>query len=73
MNIYPDFSEHNYQILSELGRNREGGRISYLAECLNTGQRVVVKRCSAVLKVSFLERLHQEAVSFRSRSQLAGF
>lgn len=41
---YPDFSEHNYQILSELGRNREGGRISYLAECLNTGQRVVVKQ-----------------------------
>ncbi|MBE9044377.1 serine/threonine protein kinase [Pleurocapsales cyanobacterium LEGE 10410] len=44
MNIYPDFSEHNYQILSELGRNREGGRISYLAECLDTHQQVVVKQ-----------------------------
>jgi serine/threonine protein kinase len=44
MNIYPDFTEHNYQVLSELGRNREGGRISYLAEFKDTQQQVVIKQ-----------------------------
>jgi serine/threonine protein kinase len=44
MNIYPDFTEHNYQVLRELGRNREGGRISYLAECKDTQQQVVIKQ-----------------------------
>jgi serine/threonine protein kinase len=44
MNIYPDFTEHNYQVLRELGRNREGGRISYLAECRDTQQQVVIKQ-----------------------------
>ncbi|MEO1006027.1 MAG: hypothetical protein AAFW67_09290 [Cyanobacteria bacterium J06638_38] len=44
MNIYSDFSKHNYQVISELGRNREGGRISYLAECNLTQQQVVIKQ-----------------------------
>jgi serine/threonine protein kinase len=44
MNIYPDFTEHNYQVLRELGRNREGGRISYLAACKDTQQQVVIKQ-----------------------------
>lgn len=35
---------NNYQIIRELGRNREGGRITYLAEYGDTGQRVVVKQ-----------------------------
>ena len=34
----------NYQIIRELGRNREGGRITYLAEYGDTGQQVVVKQ-----------------------------
>ena len=34
----------NYQIIRELGRNREGGRITYLAEYGDTGQRVVIKQ-----------------------------
>ena len=44
MNTYSDFSKHNYQVIKELGRNREGGRISYLAECKNTQQQVVIKQ-----------------------------
>ncbi|WP_019508043.1 serine/threonine-protein kinase [Pleurocapsa sp. PCC 7319] len=44
MNTYPDFSHHNYQIVRELGRNREGGRISYLAECIDNQQQVVIKQ-----------------------------
>jgi serine/threonine protein kinase len=44
MNTYPDFTEHNYRVLRELGRNREGGRISYLAECKDTQQQVVIKQ-----------------------------
>ncbi|MEM7760248.1 MAG: serine/threonine-protein kinase [Cyanobacteria bacterium P01_A01_bin.40] len=35
---------NNYRILRELGRNREGGRISYLAECNLTQQQVVIKQ-----------------------------
>ena len=30
MNKYPDLSNHKYEIIRELGRNREGGRVSYL-------------------------------------------
>jgi serine/threonine protein kinase len=41
---YPDFSPHNYQIIRELGRNREGGRISYLAKSINSAQQVVIKQ-----------------------------
>lgn len=44
MNIYPDFAKHNYQVLRELGRNREGGRISYLAECSDSKQQIVIKQ-----------------------------
>jgi hypothetical protein len=28
MNHQPDFSSHSYQVVRELGRNREGGRVS---------------------------------------------
>ncbi|MBE9201919.1 protein kinase [Nodularia sp. LEGE 06071] len=41
---YPDFSPQGYQVISELGRNREGGRIAWLATDLNTSQQVVVKQ-----------------------------
>jgi serine/threonine protein kinase len=41
---YPDFSPYKYQIIRELGRNREGGRISYLAKFINSAQQVVIKQ-----------------------------
>jgi serine/threonine protein kinase len=44
MNHQPDFSSHNYQVVRELGRNREGGRVSYLAESLIDQQQVVIKQ-----------------------------
>ncbi|NJR75043.1 MAG: serine/threonine protein kinase [Scytonema sp. CRU_2_7] len=44
MNSYPDFSPQGYQVISELGRNREGGRITWLVSDLNTGQQVVLKQ-----------------------------
>ncbi|WP_035799124.1 serine/threonine protein kinase [Crocosphaera chwakensis] len=44
MQNLPNFSNHNYSITDELGRNREGGRISYLGECLETQQKVVIKQ-----------------------------
>lgn len=43
LNHHPDFSELGYQVISELGRNREGGRITYLANVLNSNQQVVIK------------------------------
>src|SRR6476469_9229081 len=33
-----------YQMIRELGRNRAGGRITYLAKDNQTGQQVVIKR-----------------------------
>lgn len=42
-NHHPDFSLQGYQVISELGRNREGGRITYLANVLNSKQQVVIK------------------------------
>ncbi|MCC5614504.1 serine/threonine protein kinase [Nostoc sp. CHAB 5836] len=38
-----DFCEQGYEVISELGRNREGGRITYLANVLNSNQQVVIK------------------------------
>jgi len=44
MSIYPDFQEQGYQVIRELGRNREGGRITWLATNINTGQQEVIKQ-----------------------------
>ena len=44
MSNHPDFSHLHYQVIRELGRNREGGRISYLANCGNSSQQVVIKQ-----------------------------
>ena len=43
MNYYPDLSNTNYEIIRELGRNREGGRVSYLATN-KAKQKVVIKQ-----------------------------
>lgn len=37
----PDFTDYHYQIHRELGRNREGGRISYLAQRLDRPDELV--------------------------------
>jgi serine/threonine protein kinase len=39
---YPDFTDCQYRVERELGRNREGGRISYLAQRLNAENELVV-------------------------------
>jgi serine/threonine protein kinase len=39
---HPDFTDFQYQIQRELGRNREGGRISYLAQRLDKECELVV-------------------------------
>jgi serine/threonine protein kinase len=44
MSSYPDFQEQGYQVTRELGRNREGGRITWLATNINTGQPEVIKQ-----------------------------
>lgn len=44
MNAFPDFSKYGYQIKKELGHNRAGGRVTYLATEINTGRSVVVKQ-----------------------------
>jgi serine/threonine protein kinase len=44
MTDYPDFSANNYQIISELGRNNIGGRVTYLAEQTTTKEQVVIKQ-----------------------------
>ncbi|QOV23666.1 protein kinase domain-containing protein [Anabaenopsis elenkinii] len=41
---YPDFTPQGYEVIRELGRNREGGRIAWLASQLQTGQQVVIKQ-----------------------------
>jgi len=40
---HPDFSQQGYQVISELGRNKEGGRVTYLAKVLNCDRQVVIK------------------------------
>ncbi|MEH1781855.1 MAG: serine/threonine-protein kinase [Nostoc sp.] len=43
LNHHPDFSKQGYQVITELGRNSEGGRITYLANVLKSNQQVVIK------------------------------
>ncbi|MEM7796870.1 MAG: serine/threonine-protein kinase [Cyanobacteria bacterium P01_C01_bin.118] len=40
----PDFSHHGYQAIAELGANRAGGRVTYLATHLKTQEPVVIKQ-----------------------------
>ena len=44
MNAYPDLVRHGYKIESELGRNREGGRITWKGVNLATQEAVVIKQ-----------------------------
>ncbi|MBR8826386.1 MAG: serine/threonine protein kinase [Gomphosphaeria aponina SAG 52.96 = DSM 107014] len=44
MNNYPEFSPQGYEIISELGHNFTGGRVTYLANKLTTKQKVVIKQ-----------------------------
>jgi serine/threonine protein kinase len=44
MNDFPDFSRHHYQIVQELGHNRAGGRVTYIATDTKTQQQVVIKQ-----------------------------
>ena len=44
MSSYPDFQAQGYEVTRELGRNREGGRITWLATNLNTGKQEVIKQ-----------------------------
>ncbi|MCZ0904355.1 protein kinase, partial [Microcoleus sp. HI-ES] len=41
---FPDFSNYGYQITRELGHNRAGGRVTYLATEINTKRSVAVKQ-----------------------------
>jgi serine/threonine protein kinase len=49
MSDFPDFTSYGYEIVRELGRNREGGRITWLAEDLGreNGQVVLKQFCFA--------------------------
>ncbi|MEA5466716.1 serine/threonine protein kinase [Leptothoe sp. PORK10 BA2] len=40
----PDFSKHGFKIKSELGANRSGGRVTYLARHIKTRRLVVIKQ-----------------------------
>lgn len=44
MNPFPDFQPRGYRIQRELGSNRSGGRVTYLATQLDTQQSVVLKQ-----------------------------
>lgn len=44
MSNFPNFSSYGYEIIEELGRNREGGRITWKATKNKTGEEVVLKQ-----------------------------
>lgn len=51
---HPDFSLQGYQVITELGRNQEGGRITYLAQNLNSKIQVVIKEfCRTSISVDW--------------------
>jgi serine/threonine protein kinase len=44
MGNFVDFSHYGYRLESELGANRQGGRVTYLAEDTDLKQKVVIKQ-----------------------------
>lgn len=44
MNDFPNFSSYGYEVKGELGYNRAGGRVTYLALEIKTQQQVVIKQ-----------------------------
>lgn len=44
MDSFPDFSKLGFQVKQELGHNRVGGRVTYLAKDIKTEQLVVIKQ-----------------------------
>lgn len=49
MSVHPDLSDYGYQINTQLGCNREGGRITWKGTDLNTQKTVAIKQfCFAV-------------------------
>jgi serine/threonine protein kinase len=75
MDNLPNFSQYGYQILEELGRNREGGRITWKAINLANNQIVVIKQfCFATIgsswsgykayeqEISLLQRLNHPGI-----------
>ena len=44
MSVYPDLTHHGYKIEAELGRNHEGGRITWKGIELSTQQTVIIKQ-----------------------------
>ena len=54
MQDIPDFTKYGYQISQELGRNREGGRITWKAIDISTEKTVVIKQfCFATIGSSW--------------------
>lgn len=43
-NNFPDWVEYGYQVVEELGRNREGGRITWKAQQIATDEDIVIKQ-----------------------------
>lgn len=44
MNNFPEFERQGYQVEKELGSNRTGGRVTYLARVITSQQPVVIKQ-----------------------------
>ncbi|NER32097.1 MAG: hypothetical protein F6J89_31965, partial [Symploca sp. SIO1C4] len=44
MNKFPEFECQGYQVEKELGSNRAGGRVTYLARVITNRQPVVIKQ-----------------------------
>jgi serine/threonine protein kinase len=44
MTNLPDFANHGYRLIKEIGKNLGGGRIAYLAEDINLSKNVVIKQ-----------------------------
>lgn len=54
MSFFPDLTSHGYQIETELGRNREGGRITWKGIDLSTRKPVIIKQfCFAIVGSSW--------------------
>ncbi|EAZ91427.1 serine/threonine protein kinase [Crocosphaera chwakensis] len=59
----PNFTEYGYELIKVIGRNRQGGRVTYLAKDINRECQVIIKHFQFISEVNpwwGLETLEQE-------------
>lgn len=51
MNAFPNFAQYHYRVEKELGHNRAGGRVTYLATICSLGNQLLLNSSSLLKQI----------------------